>query len=261
MPNALIAHPIVFPAGNYVLRVTFNLVTQNLAFAVVAGRFYWLTGDGQVDANTNGGVGDALAVLQSVINSHSEAPGCSVSMTSDFRVRVSVPAGSIRILWHHVDTTLDRTIFGFDGDTGLVTAAVGERMPRGLWVPRKPISEPDTRERRVFNGGIAETMSGLARVSDFGAAPRERTLGFRLLLRRYALDEYAEPAEPFNTFEQFWESARRGRPFRLYRNEASITSGTGFALYRTREITDPLDRDDRWRGVRWSLDLQVVRYD
>lgn len=257
MPSALLAHPIVFAAGSYVLRVTFNFVTQNRTLTVTPGRYYWTTGDGQADGATSGGVGDLLALLQATINSHTESPNCTVSLV-DHRVVIAVPAGLINVLWVHANTTLDRSIFGFTATTGLVGSATGAHLPRGLWRPRHPVSEPDTRDRRVSNGGISETLSGRYRVSDFGASVRERSLAFRLLNRAVALDEYAAAPEPFGTFEQAWESMRLGRPFRLYPDETQLGS-SAYTLYRTRSLADPLSRDSQY-SVRWAADLKVARH-
>jgi hypothetical protein len=258
MADAMIAHPIVFDAASYVLRVTCNLVTANVTFSVTPGRYYWTVGDGQADTSVGGGVGDLLLRLQAAINAHPEAPACTVTLTSDFRVRVSVPAGTIRLLWGNVATTLDGTIFGFDADTALDAAVTGGQLPRGLWRAGKPVSEPDTRDRSVYNGGISETLSGRYRVSDFGAAPRERRLAFRLLNRVVSLDEYATASAPYGTWEQAWASMRRGRPFRLYADETQ-REPKDYALYRTRTLSDPLVRDEQF-PVRWAADLEVARH-
>jgi hypothetical protein len=259
MPNALIAHPIVFSAASYVLRVTIGTTTENLTFAVTPGRYYWLTGDGQADASTNGGVGDLLAVLRSCITSHSDVGTITVSLTSGFRVQVVTSSiATINILWGNSATTLDATIFGWPQSNTANTGATltAPNQGRGLWRCGKPISEPDTRRRRAYLGGIAESMGGAYRVSNFGEATRTRDLAFRLLDRSVALDEYASSTTPYNTWEQAWASMRLGRPVRIYPDDASITSSS-YTLARTRSLGDPLQRDPSTR-LRWGVDLEVA---
>jgi len=259
MPNALIAHPIVFTSASYVLRVTIGSVTENLTFSVTPGRYYWLTGDNQADASTSGGVGDLLRNLQACIASHSDVGTITVSLTSGFRVQVVTSSiATINILWGNAATTLDATIFGFaQTDTAGVGATLtAPNLGRGLWRAGKPISEPDSRRRRVHLGGISESLSGLHRVSNFGTSVRQRELAFRLLQRSVALDEYATSTEPYGTWEQAWESMRLGRPARIYADETSRTS-TSYSLVRTRSVADPLARDPS-TPLRWGVDLQVA---
>jgi hypothetical protein len=259
MPNALIAHPIVFAASSYVLRVTIGTTTENLTFSVTAGRYYWLTGDNQADASTSGGVGDLLRNLQTCIASHSDVGTITVSLTTGFRVQVVTSSiATINILWGNTATTLDATIFGWpQTDTaGTGATLTAPNLGRGLWRAGKPISEPDTRRRRVHLGGISESLSGLHRVSNFGTSVRQRELAFRLLQRSVALDEYATTTEPYGTWEQAWESMRLGRPARIYADETSRTS-TSYSLVRTRSVSDPLARDPS-TPLRWGVDLQVA---
>jgi len=258
MPNALIAHPIVFSANSYTLRVTIAGVAENLTFSVTAGRYYWLVGDNQADAATNGGVGDLLRNLQTCIASHTDAGAVTVALT-DYRVVVSTATlGTINILWGNVATTLDATIFGWpQTDTaGVGSTLTAPNLARGLWRAGKPISEPDSRRRRVHLGGITESLSGDYRVSNFGTSKRERELSFRLLQRAVTLDEYATAAEPYGTAEQVWESMRLGRPVRIYADEATRTS-TSYSLVRTRSLTDPIMRDPS-TNLRWAMDLAVA---
>ena len=165
---------------------------------------------------------------------------------------------TINILWGNAATTLDATIFGWpQTDTaGTGATLTAPNLGRGLWRPGKPISEPDSRRRRVHLGGIAESLSGQYRVSNFGESVRQRELAFRLLQRSVALDEYATATEPYGTWEQAWESMRLGRPARLYADEATRTS-TSYSLVRTRSLTDPLARDPS-TPLRWGVDLQVA---
>lgn len=259
MADALIAHPIVFTASSYVVRVTIGTTTENLTFSVTPGRYYWLVGDGQSDTATNGGTGDLLGVLQTCIASHSDVGAITVTMTSGFRVQVVTSSiATINILWGNTATTLDATIFGWSqaNTTGTGATLTAPNLGRGLWRPNHPISEPDTRRRRVHLGGIAESLSGLHRVSNFGTSVRQRELAFRLLQRAKALDEYASTSEPYGTWEQAWESMRLGRPVRLYADEASRTSSS-YSLVRTRSLADPLARDPS-TPLRWAVDLQVA---
>lgn len=260
MPNALVAHPIVFSAGTYNLRMTINAVTETRSFTVTAGRYYWTVGDGQADAATSGGVGDLLDRLRACIASHTQAGTVTVTLVNQ-RVRVtSTTLGTINLLWADAATTLDGRIFGWTtASSGASTSPItAPNLPQGLWVPSKPISEPDSRDRSVTLGGLTESLSGVYRVSDFGTAAKERTLSFRLLQRAVALDEYAASSAPYGTWEQAWSSIRRGRPFRVYPDAATLTS-SAFTLYRTRSLTDPLTRDPS-TILRWAVDLQAARF-
>jgi hypothetical protein len=171
---------------------------------------------------------------------------------------VTSSIATINILWGNAATTLDATIFGWaQTDTaGTGATLTAPNLGRGLWRAGKPISEPDTRRRRVHLGGISESLSGLHRVSNFGTSVRQRELAFRLLQRSVALDEYATTTEPYGTWEQAWESMRLGRPARIYADETSRTS-TSYSLVRTRSVSDPLARDPS-TPLRWGVDLQVA---
>lgn len=260
MPNALIAHPIVFSASSYVLRTTINAVTENLTFTVTAGRYYWTVGDAQADASTSGGVGDLLDRLRACIATHSQAGTVTCTLVSR-RVRItSTSLGGITLRWSDSQTTLNPTIFGWtSADASVLSSPItAPNLPRGLWYAGKPVSEPDSRDRTVTLGGITEALSGAYRVSDFGTSVDQRTLGFRMLQRSVALDEYASSTEPYGTFQQLWGSARKGRPFRLYPDDATLTS-SAYRLYRMQSLTDPLQRDPS-TILRWSADLAVARY-
>lgn len=260
MANALIAHPIVFSASSYVLRATIASITTDLTFSVSPGRYYWTVGDGQADADTSGGVGDLLEVLRACIATHSQAGTVTCTLVGH-RVRITSSAlGTITLLWAHANTTLDGRIFGWtSSSTSASTSPItAPNLPQGLWLPNKPVSEPDSRDRRVTLGGMAETLSGAYRVSSFGTAQRERTLSFRLLQRAVALDEYAAASAPYGTWEQAWASISLGRPFRLYADDGTLTS-SAHTLYRTRRLADPLDRDPS-TSLRWAVDLEVARH-
>lgn len=251
MPNAAIAWPVVFGASSYVLRVLYNGVTENLTFSCTAGRFYWPVGDGQADSATLGGVGDLLARLEACIETHSGAPAVTVTLDSNYRLRVAVAANTIQLLWSHASTTLDTAgiggtnPFGFNGDTSLASAVVGASMPQGLWRAQRPIWS-DGRPQRPMIGGAARTMTGLVRVSDFGTMARERGIYFGRLPQTVVLNEYAPSSALWGTLEYAWHNAIGiGRPFRLYEDDATTSLATGtsaYTLWRTTSKARPYER-------------------
>ncbi len=260
--SALIAWPITSTATSLNLRLLVNGGTQNASVSLTAGRYYWTVGDGQADASTNDGVGDLLGILQAAIRATTAAAaGVTVALTTDFRVRIRTNSlDTIDLQWSNAATTLPESWFGFTNtDTGAGVSHTGTLLPQGLWRPRKPVSEPDTRDRQVLVAGVSRTMTGRIRVANFGTASRERSLSFRLLNRNVALDEYVQASEPYGSFEHAWiNSIGVGRPFRLYEDETALTS-SDYTLYSTISVEDPLDRDPSSR-LRWAVDLQAARY-
>ncbi|MBK6683991.1 MAG: hypothetical protein IPG45_05915 [Deltaproteobacteria bacterium] len=239
----------MFGASSYVLRVLYNGVTENLTFSVTPNRFYWAVGDGQADAATLGGQGDLLRVLELCIETHSGAPSVTVTLDSNYRLRVAVAANTIQLLWSHASTTLDTAgiggvnPFGYSGDTSLAAAVVSASMPAGLWRAQRPIWN-DGRPQRPMIGGAARTMTGLVRVSDFGTMARERGIYFGRLPQTVVLNEYAPSTALYGTLEYAWHNAIGiGRPFRLYEDEGQLATGTSaYTLWRTTSKARPYQR-------------------
>lgn len=246
--NAMIAWPVTFSASSYVLRVLYNGVTSDLTFTVTAGRYYWAVGDAQADASTLGGVGDLLERLRVCLATHPGAPSVTVSLDANWRLRVAVAANTIQLLWSHANTTLDTAglgganPFGYNGDTSLASAVVSASMPQGLWRPQRAIWVDD-RPMRPMVGGVGRTLSGAARVSDFGTMARERPLFFGRLRQDVILTEYAPSTALWGSLEYAWQNAMGiGRPFRLYEDETTRTSSS-YTLWRTVSKARPWQRN------------------
>lgn len=255
---ALIAWPVIFAAGSYNLRVSISGVQATCAFTVTAGRYYWVVGDAQADADGGvGGVGDLLDRLRACIASHPSAPTVTVALDANFRVRVSVASGTVQILWASGTTTLQGAPFGFSQlDTGAALAITGDLGPHGLWRPLVDLWNGD-RPTRPIVGGVARALSGRVRVSRFGTMPRERTIPFDLLLRSVVLDEYIDVANPTGALEYAWNnSLSLGRPFRLYADETSRTL-TSYRLMKVIDLTRPWERSSQY-AVRWAATLQAA---
>jgi hypothetical protein len=102
-------------------------------------------------------------------------------------------------------------------------------------------------------------MTGLSRVSNFGASAKERAFNVRRFQRAYAMDEFAASTEPYGAFESAWHrSMVLGYTFRVYPDETSLGT-SAYTTYRVSDLTDPLDHDHE-RGIRWGVqDLKAVR--
>lgn len=262
--NAALAWPVVFSASSYVLRVLYNGVTQDLTLNVTPNRFYWMVGDGQVDAATLGGQGDLLRVLELLIETHSGAPAVTVTLDANFRLRVAVAANTIQLLWSHANTTLDTAglgganPFGYNGDTSLAAAVVSASMPQGLWRPQRPIWN-DGRPQRPMIGGVGRSLAGGVRVSDFGQAARERSAFFGRLRQEQVLSEYAPSTALWGAFEFAWLNAwGLGRPWRLYEDEGQLATGSSaYTLWRTVSKARPYQRnaENPPEALYWSARL------
>lgn len=228
LANALIAWPVRFDAASYVLRVTVDGNTQNLTFAVTAGRNYWTTGDAQADASTLGGVGDLLLALKTCLETHPGTWTVNVVLDADFKIQISIASGAsaFTILWTHGSTTLDGAVFGYTADTNLDTACTGEDLPHGLWRPGYPVSvdgEPQT----PMVGGVARALSGKVRGSHFGTMTRERSIYFERLTQSKVLADTLPQTGPTASFEYAWLNLiGQQAPFRLYLDEGDLDSGS-----------------------------------
>lgn len=258
--NAMLAWPVSFAAASYVLRVSIDGSAQDLTFSVTPGRFYWSVGDGQADADGGlGGVGDLLRVLETCIETHSAGPTvvCTLDDTTNWRLRVALTGGgsTIQLLWSHANTTLDDAVFGFNGDTSAASAVVSSSMPQGLWRPRQPVWN-DGRPQRPMVGGVARTLTGASRVSDFGTMDLERNLYWGRLAQSLALDEYAESGALTGTFEYAWLNAiGLGRPFRFYEDEMTHATASSYTLWRITSKVRPFQRlsDDPPESLYWRV--------
>ncbi|MEQ8278324.1 MAG: hypothetical protein RMA76_38130 [Deltaproteobacteria bacterium] len=260
VPNYLIATPIRFAAASYTLRVDVGGTTEDLTVGFTVGRNYWLSGDGQADADGGvGGVGDLLRVVSTALGTHTEITGGYAALNSSFLVELGSLDGGDNITIDWPNSTLDESIFGFaDAIVGpTADAVVGTLMPRGLWRPMKAATV-DSRDRQPIVGGISAAVSGRTRVSRFATPLREREIEIARLHQSVTLAEYAPATEPYGTLEEAWiNSMSLGRPFRLYEDETVRTSSS-YGLYRTKDLGEPYDRDPRY-NVRWRANLSMRR--
>lgn len=250
--NALIAWGIRFAATSYVLRFTYNSITEDLTFPATGSldptQDYFMAGDGQAD--------DLMQMLEDCLNSHSSGPSMNVPFTGAWKVR---PANLItmQILWDHANTTLDKAIWGFEGDTASGVAASSENVPQGLWRPQKAIAF-DGRDRQPIVGGQAQSVSGKLYTVRIATPKKEREIDFRNVLQGRALDEYAASDDPTGAFEYAWtNSISLGRTFRVYPDEDTRTSSS-YTSYRIADLSDPMEVSPQW-GVRWNIRLPMRR--
>lgn len=264
VPNIAWLWPVRFSATSYVLRATINGVTENLTFPATGSLDttldYWLSGDAQSGTESDGtGRTDLVRLLQTCLRAHSEASTltATLSMTT-FKVTVA-DSVAIQLLWAHGSTTLDPALFGWTlSSTSSATSITAPNCPTGQWRPGRAVSE-DSRDRQPVVGGVAETISGLARVSALALPAKERRFLVRWLPQAVALEEYASATDPDNTFETAWTSALRlGRPWRHYADQATIDDGAGaYQVYRVRDLADPLERDEI--ATWWRVAVQARR--
>ena len=207
-----------------------------------------------------GNVADALELLETCLETHSQIGVATVSLVNH-RVQVTHDSlGALNLLWADGATTLDGRWFGWTtANTGATSGTMtAPNQPQGWWLPGRPVSEPDSRNRAVTLGGYTETLSGRMRVSHFGSSRKVRTMTFRLLPRALALAEYAANSAPYGTFEELWSSLSQGRPVRFYPSSTALGS-SDYTLYHTRSLADPLDRDPS-TILRWAATLELGAY-
>ena len=250
--DSLIGWGIRFTATSYVLRVTANATTENLTFPAAGSLSttsdYYVTGDGQSD--------DLVTILAACIASHSQIATCTGTLTS-FRVVMNADV-QFNLLWSNGSTTLDETIFGWtNSDTGLGDPLTAPNLPQGLWRPQRPINF-DSRDRQPIVSGMAQSISGAVRVSDFGTPLKERDVNWVYLPQTRILTEYVDATEPYGSFEYAWlNSIRLGRVTRLYEDEDTINSSS-YTAYRIRSLAEPMRRNDIY-PVFWDVNLPLRR--
>lgn len=266
MPNSMLLYPIRFAATSYIFRVTADVAGSptfaDLTFpasgSLTIGRNYWLSGDGQADADGGvGGVGDLLTLLDACLELHPTIQTFTVTLESTFLVRVTVSGATLCILhWANAATTLDESIFGFTNtDTASLGAHNATLLPQGIWRPKRATAI-DTRDRQPVVGGIAHAISGLQRTSRLALPRKERDLNWKFVNQAQILQEYELAAEPFGSFEEAWvNSISFGRPFRYYNDETSRTS-TSYQLYVPRMLEDPMTRNEQFK-IFWDIAIKA----
>lgn len=250
----------------YVLRVERG-TTESLNFPVApmtANRNYWLSGDGQGDADGGvGGIGDLAAQLAATLNSHSTTDVFQVLVSASNRLTI-VCAAPFRILWGDAATTLSAVPFGFAQTTPGVAAfsSVAPNQSRGACTPVDQWTEYDSRPIARAKISVAKALSGRVRHAVHAEGRDGRELRFHRLQPYEALREYAQANEPTGTFEHMLrEALRYGRPVRFYEELATRTA----ASYWLGKLESPasdrrefIDRDPDFPAQRWAARFQMV---
>lgn len=253
VPNVAILPALRFSESSYTVRVEANSVAEDLTFSVTPGRNYYMSGDQQVDAagsNDINGEGDLVRIFEEMLETHSEITAASVDI--DFDVSANT---AITILWDHANTTLDKEIFGYSGD-----GTDGDQTPQGLWLPGRAITE-DSRDRQGLVGGVARTVSGATRFSRIATPKKTREVLLRNVFKTRILNEYADASSPYNTIEWAWvNSMAKGWHFRIYDDEADISSGANYGVYTLNSLEEPFDRDSNFR-VWWQVRLSCTLWE
>jgi hypothetical protein len=259
------------------IRVTTGAATDTLSLGITAGRVYWMSGDGQADADGDvGGVGDFLQLLEDRLNTNTGGGVYSVTITG-FRVVITCTV-AFSILWSHVSTTLDEAIVGAPNATQpspAATSYAAPYFPHGIWRPGIPLMK-DTRDRQPVVNRVSRALSGLQRTARLLAPQKERDVAWHFIRPEKALTEFSPAGEPTSSLEYAWvNSISYGRPIRLYETEVTTAltitnpvtgSGTiaSYGLYRLRDEKDPLI-DDQPAGARplqrWRAEMALVRAD
>lgn len=228
--------------SSYVLRVTFNAVTENLTVNVTAGNRYYVSGDGAGN--------DLLSIIETALDTHSEVTGSSLSLTGT-RVTIGSTHTALSILWSNVATTFPSWILGFGTSDASFSASDGSPL---VWIPQRKQSF-DTRDMQRLIRGRDESLSGLIYTTQWTNAAKDRDIGLQFILQRYILEEYALTGD--SAFESLdLRSLSTGGPFRLYEDSSTISAGNGFSLYRLRE--DPVYNvvgDNA--PTKWNVDLKM----
>lgn len=257
MPTPVLAWPVTFAATSYVVRVEIqgSTIEDITISGLTVGRYYWLTGDNQADADGGvGGVGDLCDILETAIESHSNGPTVTVSVNTNGTLNISSNQ-TMRIQWSHVNNTLDPLIFGFTSaaDSALSQTITSPNTVQGLWFPGYPPAS-DSRDRTPIVGGTAVALSGATRTSRLVSAPEpQRELVFTLLSQAKVLREYEAATDPYGSFEEAWLTAwASGRPVRVYDDLTTLATSSSYSLYRITDLSDPIGRSGQY-AVLWDV--------
>lgn len=250
MANVKILTPVRFAAASYNLRVSVNGTPSTVAVPVTVARDYWMSGDDQADDAA--GVGDLLNVLETAIDG--AVSGATVDLTTDHNVIVTVPSGTIALLWADVLTTLDPAVFGFTAaDTSAAIAVTGTLLPQGIWRSNTPLGPG--RDMPVHVAGLARTIAGDVSATYFGEALPVREVTFPALTDAKVRVVSAAATEPLGTLETAWGSSMvRGDPWRLYEDETA----QAYSLYKATSQALPWSQHPRHPWY-WQAAIQAVR--
>ncbi len=127
-------------------------------------------------------------------------------------------------------------------------------LPPGIWYPNRGADE-DTRNRYIYTGGVAKTLSGVRRVTKYVSTPKkERVMTFRFVEAQYALAEYESLLPENNSFEQLWMHISDGNTFKM----ADDASNPTWQDYVITDMSDPLKRSSGYR-VYWDVTLRMAK--
>lgn len=253
-----IADPILlvalrFAAANPVIRVDTG-TQQDITLSVATDTDYWMAGDGDTY--------DLTEILETRLNTNSD--GLTFTVTLSSRNILTVAAdGAFQLLWTHVNTTVDPTVFGFTAaDTPSATSAVAPDAAQGCWIPSVDDAHPrpprrDSRRQPVVRGVVQSTISGLSRVYNLSgpADLGERRIQWHEIKKEKVLTEYAPADAPYGTLEWWWETGGACcRPVRYYPDKTNRATYFGA---RAAELTRPWSEDESRIQLRYFVELSL----
>lgn len=258
MTASLVLVPVRFAATSYAIRVTLNSVTQTLTTpTLTVGRNYWMAGDSVADASTDGGVGDAIRLLEDTLDTHTQVgSGWSVSLSATNVVTI-FHASTFQIQWGHASTTLDEALYGFTAanwPSSPGTTTTAPYRTKHAWAPGIAPSE-DTREVQEHVASMTRALSGVQRTAHLASPKKRRALAWPLIQQALVREEYASSAG--HTFETIYdERIAVGHRLRYY---ADATDRATWGLYKLAEHTDPMQRSSEV-PTRWNIGpLSLIR--
>ena len=250
--------PLRFATTVYYVEVKTGTTTETLNGTVTVDRNYWMSGDDQSDASTNGGTGDLVVWLEQLLNSHTDggAGVYTVSVGEDGILTIAIDSGEFEIYWTHANTDLDGTLFGFAAaDVASASGALSApSRTQGIWAPGVPYSVDD-RDRQPYVGSRRRSASGLQRTSYVAAPKKRRPVFWDLINKAKALDEYVAADDLTGSFEDLEAALALGRRVRLY-DAADTRTATSYGLYRCGRRK--LERSEKSR-ILWRVDLELTR--
>jgi len=275
MANSLVLHPIVrselaktTDATTYTLNVTTGATAnEDLTFptsgTLTAGRWYWMSDDGQADASTVGGIGALVDMLVTTLDSNSEGGPITftAALGTDGILTITASSGDFTIHWSHANTTLDAVEFGFTAADHASSSSVlvSPNTTKGHWRPGKALAV-DSLPRKLYFGGVSEAPSGAYRASSFADAINTRQLEWRLITQAKTLTANVAATDPHGSWEKLWAALAAGRPCRLYVDQGATTSADYWLGRIAAEmgVSDPAEREGAARLLRWAAALDLI---
>lgn len=207
----------------------------------------WIAGDGDVGFGNS----DLLEQLRFALETWLTGT-FSVELDSDCKV-VITSSQTLTLAWSHDDTTLDATIFGFDGSDIVVTSGVPFTAPYQsslIWTPdrwwrRDTGDTPDmVAAHKVTGSGLSRgyrLTSGYQRVIDFDLLPASTV-------------QLDDTSRPYSTLYKAIEAWADGRKIRVYDDVDNMAPGV-YRSYRWQPGSMPQQLDTV--GVRYAVSLPL----